>query len=184
VEHEKTRRDLQKPSLENFRGLPSSVHLRPLPETRPAGLNMPALFETLWRMLRDGDIWRSTLLVALFNIALQRGFSGWELVRLAALLTLAGGIGVWLLQDNELFVLAMLVVVLAFGIAIPNLLGAALSNYNDRLGTAGALFGLLYYLLIGGGLILVGWAQALSESLVVCGIIAVVLVAVPARRQA
>lgn len=201
--------------------------LRTLPETRPAGLNMPALFETLWRMLRDGDIWRSTLLVALFNIALfsyysvgpfqfqrlglsaqwfgysgvilalgsglgtwlnkrllQRGFSGWELVRLAALLTLAGGIGVWLLQDNELFVLAMLVVVLAFGIAIPNLLGAALSNYNDRLGTAGALFGLLYYLLIGGGLILVGWAQALSESLVVCGIIAVVLVALPARRQA
>lgn len=115
---------------------------------------------------------------------LQRGFSGCELIRLAALLTLSGGIGVWLLQDSELFVLAMLAIVLAFGMAIPNLLGAALRNYSDRLGTAGALFGLLHYLLIGSGLVLVGWAQALGESLVVCGIIAVLLVGIPGRRWA
>lgn len=201
--------------------------LRTLPETRPAGLNPPGLFETLWRMLGDSDIWRSTLLVALFNIALfsyysvgpfqfqrlglsaqwfgysgallalgsglgawlnkrllRRGFSGCELVRLAALLTLAGGIGVWMLQDTELFVLAMLVVVLAYGMAIPNLLGAALRTYSDRLGTAGALFGLLYYLLIGSGLAVVGWAQALGESLVLCGIIAVALVGLWGRRPA
>ncbi|KNH29931.1 hypothetical protein ACS77_01790 [Pseudomonas syringae] len=52
-----------------------------------------------------------------------------------------------------------LLVVLAFGMAIPNTLGSALVNYGDRLGTAGALFGLLYYLLIGGGLILATWSQ-------------------------
>lgn len=192
--------------------------LRTLPETRPQHLPTANLFETLWRMLQDRDIGRSTLLVALFNIALfsyyslgpfvferlglsaqlfgysgvilalgsglgawlnkrllHRGVSGPWLIRLAALLALLGGIGVWLMQDSGLFVLAMLLVVLAFGMAIPNILGSALANYGDRLGTAGALFGLLYYLLIGGGLILAAWSQALGETLMLCGALAVLL---------
>ena len=41
---------------------------------------------------------------------------------------------------------------LAFGLAIPNVLSQALTRYREQLGTAGALFGLLYYLLIGLGL--------------------------------
>ncbi|MHC8391263.1 MFS transporter [Pseudomonas sp. MDT2-39-1] len=193
--------------------------LRTLPETRPQNVKTPALFETLWRMLQDRDIWRSTLLVALFNIALfsyyslgpfmfqrlglsaqwfgysgvilalgsglgawlnkrllARGFKGPQLIRLAAALALSGGAGVWLMQDSGLFVLAMLLVVLAFGMAIPNILGSALANYGDRLGTAGALFGLLYYLLIGGGLMLAAWGQALGITLVLCGAFALLLV--------
>lgn len=200
--------------------------LRVLPETRPPGLTAPGVFDTLWRMLGDPVIWRSALLVALFNIALfsyysvgpfifqrlgmsaqwfgysgvilalgsgfgawlnqgllRRGFSSAGLISIAALLTLVGGAGVWWLQNSPLFVLAMLCVVLAFGMAIPNLLGSALLDYRDRLGTAGALFGLLYYLLIGGGLLLVGWGQALGESLVVCGILAMLLSGVSKRAD-
>jgi hypothetical protein len=169
-------------------------------------------------MLQDRDIWRSTLLVALFNIALfsyyslgpfmfqrldlsaqwfgysgvilalgsglgawlnkrllHRDFKGPQLIRLAAALALSGGLGVWLMQGSGLFVLPMLLVVLAFGMAIPNILGSALANYGDRLGTAGALFGLLYYLLIGSGLMLAAWSQALGETLLLCGALALVL---------
>lgn len=193
--------------------------LRSLPETRPQHLTTPALFATLWHMLGDRDIWRSTLLVALFNIALfsyyslgpfmferlglsasmfgysgvvlalgsglgawlnkrllRRGFSGSRLIRLAAFIALSGGIGVWLMQGSGWFVLAMLWVVLAFGMAIPNVLGSALANYGDRLGTAGALFGLFYYLLIGAGLMLAAWSQALGETLIACGALALLVI--------
>jgi predicted MFS family arabinose efflux permease len=192
--------------------------LRVLPETRPQHVASPALFETLWQMLRDRDIWRSTLLVATFNIALfsyyslgpfmferlglsaqwfgysgvilalgsglgawlnkrllQRGLSGAQLIQMSGSLTLLGASFVWLMEDSVLFVLAMLLVVLAFGMAIPNILGSALVNYGDRLGTAGALFGLLYYLLIGGGLMLAAWGQALGETLMVCAVVALML---------
>lgn len=189
--------------------------LRVLPETRPQPVASPALFETLWQMLRDRDIWRSTLLVAVFNIGLfsyyslapfmferlglsaqmfgysgvilalgsglgaalnkrllQRGWSGAQLIQASGLLMLVGAGFVWLMEDSVLFVLAMVLVVLAFGMAIPNILGSALVNYGDRLGTAGALFGLLYYLLIGGGLILAAWGQALGATLMVCAVVA------------
>ena len=192
--------------------------LRSLPETRPLNQTTSPLFETLWRMLDDLHIWRSALLVALFNIGLfsyyslgpfvferlglsaqQFGFSGvilalgsglgawasryllkkgwtdFRLIQLAAIMTLSGGAGVWLLQDSGLFVLAMLPVVMAFGMAIPNILGSALMAYGDRLGTAGALFGLFYYCLIGAGLMLVAWGQALGETLVVCGVFSLLL---------
>ncbi|MHC8332198.1 MFS transporter [Pseudomonas sp. LB3P25] len=199
--------------------------LRDLPETRPQNLTTPALVETLWQMLQDRDIWRSTLLVALFNIALfsyyslgpfvfqrlglsaqwfgysgvilalgsglgawlnkrllHRGLNGLQLIRLAAVLALVGGVGVWLMQGSGLFVLAMLLVVLAFGMAIPNILGSALANYGDRLGTAGALFGLFYYLLIGGGLMLAAWGQALGETLMLCGALTLLLAGSGSKR--
>ena len=208
-----------------YRGVPAGLLLlavvlwfwcrQVLPETRPRQVASPALFETLWQMLRDRDIWRSTLLVATFNIALfsyyslgpfmferlglsaqwfgysgvilalgsglgawlnkrllQRGLSGAQLIQVSGSLTLLGASFVWLMEDSVLFVLAMLLVVLAFGMAIPNILGSALVNYGDRLGTAGALFGLLYYLLIGGGLMLAAWAQALGGTLMVCAVVA------------
>jgi len=116
---------------------------------------------------------------------LRHGFDGSQLIRLAAVLVLLGGIGVWLMQDNSFFVAAMLPVLLAFGMAIPNILGSALAGYGDRLGTAGALFGLLYYLLIGGGLMVVAWVQALDGTLMVCGGVAMLLAQTkrPAHRS-
>ena len=108
---------------------------------------------------------------------LKRGVNGERLVLIAAGVAVLGGLLVVLLQHSGLFVWPMLLVVLAFGMAIPNVLGAALVAYQDRLGTAAALFGLLYYLVIGAGLTLVAWAQDLGWSLLVCGLAALWLAA-------
>lgn len=108
---------------------------------------------------------------------LKRGLNGEQLVLAAAGVALLGGLSVLLLQDSWLFVWPMLLVVLAFGMAIPNVLGAALVAYQDRLGTAAAVFGLLYYLVIGAGLTLVAWAQDLGWSLLTCGLAALWLAA-------
>ncbi|WLG30786.1 MFS transporter [Pseudomonas lurida] len=108
---------------------------------------------------------------------LKRGMNGEQLVLAAAGVALLGGLSVLLLQDSWLFVWPMLLVVLAFGMAIPNVLGAALVAYQDRLGTAAAVFGLLYYLVIGAGLTVVAWAQDLGWSLLTCGLAALWLAA-------
>ena len=115
-----------------------------------------------------------TLIGSYLNKALlARGNTSEQLLRLAALLLLVGGIGVWVTQHQVMFLLPMMLVVMSFGIAIPNVLSKALINYRAQVGSAGALFGLLYYLLIGGGLTLVGIGQNLGVSLVVCGVISV-----------
>lgn len=51
----------------------------------------------------------------------------------------------------------MVLMAIAFGLIVPNLLSSALSEYNDELGAAGALFGPGYYLLIAAGLALVSY---------------------------
>jgi MFS family permease len=112
---------------------------------------------------------------------LTAGFKALQLIRLAAGIALLGGAGVWSLQGSVAFVLPMLLVVLAFGLAIPNILGSALANYADRLGTAGALLGLMYYLLIGAGLMLAGWFQALGETLIACSAVALLLTIKPGK---
>ncbi|KMT52692.1 MFS transporter [Pseudomonas fildesensis] len=111
------------------------------------------------------------------KLLLKRGLRSEQLVLTAAGIAVLGSLLVLALQDSWLFVWPMLLVVLAFGMAIPNVLGAALVAYPDRLGTAAAVFGLLYYLVIGGGLALVAWAQELGWSLLVCGLAALWLAA-------
>ncbi|WP_421553737.1 MFS transporter [Pseudomonas yamanorum] len=106
---------------------------------------------------------------------LKRGASSEQLVLAAGGVMLVGSVLVVLLQECWLFVLPMLLVVIAFGMAIPNVLGAALTAYRDRLGTAGALFGLLYYLVIGAGLTLAAWVQQLGWTLLVCALAALCL---------
>lgn len=197
---------------------------RSLPETLPVRLPAQPLLKTLWRMLKDPSIWRSSFLVAAFNVALfsyynlapfqferlglaptlfgysgvilalgsglgawlnkrllARGFDGRQLSAIAAMVLLIGGLSVQGLLDSGGFVLAMLLVVLAFGMAIPNVLGAALVHYGDCLGSAGALFGLFYYVLIGGALMLAAWFQALGWTLILCGTLAVCLTVRQAR---
>lgn len=110
---------------------------------------------------------------------LQAGYTAMQLIQLAALSGLAGGIGVRFTQDSAFFVLPMVLIVVAFGMAIPNILGLALVNYANRLGTAGALLGLMYYLLIGAGLMLAGWSQALGATLMACSAVALVLTILP-----
>jgi hypothetical protein len=177
-------------------------------------------------MLRDRLVWRSALLVAVFNVALysyydlgpfvfQRlhldpdmyGYSGallalgaslgaWlnrqqlkagsggeHMLRIASVLMLASALGVAALQNSPWFLVPMLLVVVAFGVAIPNVLGHALAAYKDKLGTAGALFGLLYYLMIGAGMMATAWTQALGGTLIVCGVIAVMVCVVSGWRR-
>ena len=92
------------------------------------------------------------------KIMLGRGHTGARLVRLASAIALVGGLGIWLIQstfiglNNVYFLAPMLLIVIAYGIAIPNILSSALANYRTYAGSAGALFGLFYYILLGLGL--------------------------------
>lgn len=92
------------------------------------------------------------------KIMLDRGHSSAQLVRLASAIALVGGLGIWLIQstfiglDNVYFLAPMLLIVMAYGIAIPNILSSALASYHTYAGSAGALFGLFYYILLGLGL--------------------------------
>ena len=104
---------------------------------------------------------------------IKQGVAGEKLIATAAVLVLIGGIGVQLLRSNSWFLLPLLLVVVSFGIAIPNILGKALESYGTRLGTAGALFGLMYYLLIGIGMVIVGWTQHLGITTITCGALAI-----------
>jgi len=63
-------------------------------------------------------------------------------------------------------------VVVAYGIAIPNVLSQALRHYREQAGAAGALFGLSYYLLLGIMLGLAGMVQQLGVVLTVCALTA------------
>ena len=187
-----------------------------LPETRPVMTTRVALWPLAYRMVRDGGLWRSALLVALFNTMLfgyyslapflfaglglnasEFGYSGlalalatligsllnrrllgmgWlpsALIRLASVLALGAGVAVWAGQDSLWFLLPMMGVVVAFGIAIPNVLSQALLSYREVAGSAGALFGLAYYLLLSLGLALAAALQDLGLLLLGCGLLAV-----------
>ncbi|MEG0278920.1 MAG: multidrug effflux MFS transporter [Morganella sp. (in: enterobacteria)] len=102
------------------------------------------------------------------RILLTRGWHSHSLIRLASVIGIISAAAVWLLQDTILFVLPVTGVVIAYGIAVPNILANVLQDYRDRAGTAGALLGLMYYLLIGAGLALSGFIQHLGGTLVLC----------------
>lgn len=93
------------------------------------------------------------------------------LLILASGLALAGGVLIYLFEETIWFVLPMLLVVMAYGIAIPNILARALRHYKDCVGTAGAILGLMYYLMLGAGLVLSGWAQRLGMVLTIGGML-------------
>ncbi|MBW3695077.1 MFS transporter [Vibrio sp. T187] len=98
------------------------------------------------------------------------------LVKLAALLAIVGSTGVYWMQGSLWFLVPMLLIVMAFGIGMPNVLSHALVRYKDQVGSAGALFGMMYYVLIGSGLAVVGVVQNLGMTLLAVSIVAVVLV--------
>ncbi|HHF2969382.1 TPA: multidrug effflux MFS transporter [Vibrio diabolicus] len=188
-----------------------------LPETQkeqtPVRLHQLSL-----KMLRDARIWRSALLVALYNIALfayyqlgaftfsalgynseQFGYSGMvlglgtllgsylnkslvsknvrksQLLWLSAVLLSLGSVGVLILSQSIWFVAPMMLVVMSYGIAIPNILSDALVDYKQQVGSAGALFGLMYYIMIGTGLAMAGTAQNLGVVLLACSCLAILL---------
>ncbi|MGL5774257.1 MAG: MFS transporter, partial [Aeromonas veronii] len=155
-----------------------------LPETRPATTRQVALWPLACRMMKDGGLWRSAMLVALFNTMLfgyyslapflfaGLGLSTGEFGYSGILLALVAGLLVWASQGNLWFLLPMMGVVVAFGLAIPNVLSQALLAYREVAGSAGALFGLGYYLLLSLGLAVAAGLQDLGLLLSGCGLLA------------
>ncbi|CAM3164872.1 Multidrug effflux MFS transporter [Vibrio neptunius] len=177
-------------------------------------------------MFKDGHIWYSTIMIAVFNIALfsyyqlgafiftklgfnsaQFGYSGIilgigtligsylnkyllskhtpssTLVGIAVTLLCLGSLGVYLTQNSIYFIIMMMLVVMAFGIAIPNVISAALKDYKHYTGSSGAILGLIYYMQIGIGLVVAGQVQQLGTVLLGCSMIALVSYTVKSYNQ-
>ncbi|KJF79559.1 major facilitator transporter, partial [Photobacterium angustum] len=118
-----------------------------------------------------------SILGSLLNIRLiRKHIRGDIIVMLSTLMMLAAGLGVYLLQETVWFFIPMALVSLSFGLALPNLFSTALINYRNHLGTAGALLGLFYYLIIGFGLDHAAHVGNLAMTLLVCGGCSFVLV--------
>lgn len=117
-----------------------------------------------------------TLLGSYFNrLLLGKKVSQRVLLWVSAMLLMLGSVGVYVLLGSVWFIAAMLFVVMSFGIAIPTVLSVALIDYKQQAGSAGALFGLLYYLLIGGGLAVAGLVQNLGVVLLGCSVLVVLV---------
>jgi Bcr/CflA subfamily drug resistance transporter len=113
-----------------------------------------------------------SLLGALLNrYLLTRCISAKTQILLGSLLALGAALALSYWQHSLMMLLPCMLITLAFGLAIPNVLSQALNRYRQRLGTAGAVFGLLYYLLIGAGLFLAAMGQSLTATLLLCSLL-------------
>ncbi|MGR5196045.1 multidrug effflux MFS transporter [Vibrio rotiferianus] len=122
-----------------------------------------------------------TLIGSLMNKSLlAKGRSQTHLLWIASAFLIIGGFGVFMLQDSVWFLAPMLFVVMSFGIAIPNVLSSALVDYKQQAGSAGAVLGSMYYLMIGSGLGLAGMVQNLGFVLMTCA--ALVLLVTMSRK--
>ncbi|MDM1531946.1 multidrug effflux MFS transporter [Myroides marinus] len=83
---------------------------------------------------------------------LEKGYQPITLMKIAATIAIVNALVLILVGNTLYFLIPMVFIVTAFGIAIPNILSQALLQYKSSIGTASALFGLLYYILIGIGL--------------------------------
>ncbi len=148
----------------------------------------PFLFEQLaWESRAFG--WTG-LLLALASLSgsllnrrlLAAGLDPERLVRHACRLALLSGLVAWGLQNSAWILAPVAGVVVAYGIAIPNVLSQALRHYREQAGAAGALFGLAYYLLLGLMLGAAGLAQQLGLVLAACALAAWLLTPLKPRN--
>ncbi|PKF73270.1 MFS transporter [Chryseobacterium sp. PMSZPI] len=96
---------------------------------------------------------------------LMKNFQPSFLVKISTLGAFTASIFVWLLTGKGVyFIIPYFFIVMAFSMAIPNILSTALINYKNETGSAGALLGLIYYVLIGSGLVSIGFIQNLGIS--------------------
>ncbi|ARV75440.1 MFS transporter [Vibrio campbellii CAIM 519 = NBRC 15631 = ATCC 25920] len=117
-----------------------------------------------------------SVLGSLINMKLIRmHFSQEKIVMFASFLLLICGLCVFMMQESIWFFIPMVLVSLSFGLTIPNLLSGALTHYRDNLGSAGALLGLFYYLVIGFGLHRAAEFGDLAMTLIGCAGIACVI---------
>ncbi|KDM93160.1 multidrug effflux MFS transporter [Photobacterium galatheae] len=106
---------------------------------------------------------------------LTKNVSQHLLLKGAGMMFTLGAVGVYTMLDSIWFLIPIMIIVTAYGIAIPNILSMALSNYRQQAGSAAALFGLMYYLFIGSGLGLAGIIQHLGTVLIACGVGAMIV---------
>lgn len=136
----------------------------------------PFLFERLgWESKEFGWTGLALAISALFASYLNRrllakSFKPEELIQYACLLSILSSVFVFLLQNSLWVIVPILGVVMAYSIAIPNLLSQALISYRAQAGTAGALFGFIYYFLLSLMLAISGLVQDLGLVLIVCAI--------------
>ncbi|MCC9073703.1 multidrug effflux MFS transporter [Flavobacterium sp. F-65] len=124
----------------------------------------------------------SSLIGALVNKKLiYRQVQSYDIILIAAFLTGIGAGSVLLLKDSLWFLIGVMFIVIAFGMAIPNILSLALLKYKNVTGTAGSFFGLMYYTLIGIGLVISGWLQDLGLVLSI-GALLLILLALAYKR--
>jgi Bcr/CflA subfamily drug resistance transporter len=100
------------------------------------------------------------------------------LILYASIIASLGGLGTLILEKSLYFLVPIIFVVIGFSIAIPNILSIALVKYRHVAGTAGAIFGLMYYTLIGIGLVISGLIQNLGLILTVLSFFSFVLAVV------
>lgn len=90
------------------------------------------------------------------------------LVKIGSWVSFIASISVWALAGKGIFFLIpYFFIVMAFSVAIPNILSTALIHYKNETGSAGALLGLIYYVLIGLGLVSIGYIQNLGISCII-----------------
>lgn len=101
------------------------------------------------------------------RILLLRNIQPKYLVEAGTFTACIASVFVWILVSKGIyFLIPYFFIVMAFSIAIPNILSTALTHYKNETGSAGALLGLIYYTLIGLGLISIGFIQNLGISCV------------------
>lgn len=103
---------------------------------------------------------------------IKRGVSGERLIQLAIYLAFLSSLALKALESHWSFILPMLGIMMAYSIAIPNILATALKDYQHALGSAGAILGLFYYSLIGLGLIIAGMMPSLGLLLILVSLFA------------
>ena len=114
----------------------------------------------------------ASLLGAFTNsLLLRRGSSARQLIILGVLLLAIGAVLTYVLSFSPAFLIGMAVIALGYAMAIPNILAGALRNYANRLGTAGAILSMLYYVLLGLGLVMAGLGQRLDILLLTCSML-------------
>ncbi|MDM1360394.1 multidrug effflux MFS transporter [Myroides marinus] len=106
---------------------------------------------------------------------LEKGYQSITLMKIAATIAIVNTLVLILVGNTLYFLIPMVFIVTAFGIAIPNILSQALLQYKSSIGTASALFGLLYYILIGTGLYISSIMPNITVVMITFSVIAMIV---------
>ncbi|MDM1347703.1 multidrug effflux MFS transporter [Myroides marinus] len=106
---------------------------------------------------------------------LEKGYQPITLMKIAATIAIVNALVLILVGNTLYFLVPMVFIVTAFGIAIPNILSQALLQYKSSIGTASALFGLLYYILIGIGLYISSIMPNITVVMITFSVIAMIV---------